>query len=376
MNGSRTPPGDRRFDAGRLARAIGAIIAAGGSTDAEARHVAASLVESNLQGHDSHGIGMVPRYVAAVLAGGLVANRQPRITADLGALLAVDGQRGYGQVIGDAAMRLAIARARELGSCVLALANTHHLGRIGQFAQLAVAEGLVSLHFVNVLSQPKVAAWGGTDARFGTNPCCIGIPLPGEPPLILDFATSVVAQGKLRVAHNKGEPVTPGLVLDDDGRPTTDPRYAVVAPFGAILPFGGHKGYGLALACELLGGALTGGATEQGVAPSGRAVVNGMFAVVVDPARLGTGNAFARDSAAFLAWLRDSRLAAGVDRVRIPGEPERESRARRMAEGVPVDDATWREIVAAAARVGVPADAVEALAGDAPEAGNAPAPVK
>jgi len=364
VNGSPAPSGDRRFDAGDLVRAIGAIIAAGGSTDAEAEHVAASLVESNLQGHDSHGIGMVPRYVAAILAGGLVANRQPRITVDLGALIAVDGQRGYGQVIGDAAMRLAISRARALGSCVLALSNAHHLGRIGQFAQLAVAEGLVSLHFVNVLSQPKVAAFGGTDARFGTNPCCIGIPLPAAPPLILDFATSVVAQGKMRVAHNKGETVTPGLLLDDAGQPTTDPRYAVVAPFGAILPFGGYKGYGLALACELLGGALTGGGTELGPAPSGEAVINGMFTVLVDPGRLGTADAFARDSAAFLEWLRASPLAADVDRVRIPGEPERESRARRMVEGVPVDTATWREIVAAAARVGVAPETVEALARD------------
>ena len=361
MNSPGAQADDRCFAAAGLVRAISAIIAAGGSADAEARHVAASLVESNLQGHDSHGIGMVPRYIAAVQAGGLVANRQPRITADLGALVAVDGQRGYGQVIGDAAMRLAIPRARALGSCVLALSNAHHLGRIGQFAQLAVAEGLVSLHFVNVLSQPKVAAFGGTDARFGTNPCCIGIPLPDEPPLILDFATSVVAQGKLRVAHNKGQAVSPGLLLDDAGQPTTDPRYAVVAPWGAILPFGGHKGYGLALACELLGGALTGGGTELGPPPAGHAVVNGMFTVLVDPVRLGTSGAFARDSSAFLAWLRASPLADGVDRVRIPGEPERESRARRLAEGIPVDAATWRDIVAAGSRVGVAADTVEAL---------------
>jgi len=365
VNSTRSPAVDRRFDAGGLIRAIGAIIAASGSADAEAQHVAASLVESNLQGHDSHGIGMVPRYVAAVQAGGLIANRQPRVTLDLGALIALDGQRGYGQVIGDAAMRLAIARARSQGSCVLALANTHHLGRIGQFAQLAVAEGLVSLHFVNVLSPPKVAAWGGIDARFGTNPCCFGIPLAGEPPLILDFATSVVAQGKLRVAHNKGEAVAPGLLLDDAGAPTTDPRFAVIDPFGAILPFGGHKGYGLALACELLGGALTGGGTELGTAPSGHAVLNGMFTVVVDPGRLGTADAFARDSAAFLAWLRESPVAAGVDRVRIPGEPEREARAQRLAHGVPVDATTWRDIVAAASRVGVAPDTVEALAGAA-----------
>ena len=159
MNGSRIPSGDRRFDAGRLVRAIGAIIAAGGSTDAEARHVAASLVESNLQGHDSHGIGMVPRYVDRGAApAGSSPNRQPRIALDARALLAVDGQRGYGQVIGDAAMRLAIARAqraRQLhrGARELAPPGPHR--RSGP--SWRSRPGLVSLHFVNVLSPPKVA---------------------------------------------------------------------------------------------------------------------------------------------------------------------------------------------------------------------------
>ena len=357
-------PENLRFDAPHLVRAIKAIIAAGGSADAEAQHVAASLVESNLQGHDSHGIGMVPRYVAAILDGGLVANQQPRITLDLGTLITVDGQRGYGQVIGDAAMGIAISRAREGGSCVMALANSHHLGRIGQFAQLAVAEGLVSIHFVNVLSRPMVGAWGGSDARFGTNPCCIGIPQTGEPAMILDFATSMIAQGKLRVAHNQGAPVKPGVLLDDQGDPTTDPRFAVVEPLGAILPFGEHKGYGLAIACELLGGALTGGGTEHGAKLPDSRVLNGMLSILIDPRRLGTAEAFARDSGAFLSWLRKSRPGPGVDRVRIPGEPERESRARRLAEGVPVDATTWREISGAAARLGIKKDAIDALARD------------
>ena len=369
MNASRWDSGSQRIEAARLVRAIRTIIAAGGSTDAEADHVAESLVESNLQGHDSHGIGIVPRYVAALLDGGLRANRQPRVTLDLAALVAVDGQQGYGQVIGDAAMRLAIARAREAGSCVMALANTHHLGRIGQFAELAVAAGLVSMHFVNVLSRPIVAAWGGADARFGTNPCCIGIPLPGEPPMILDFATSVAAQGKLRVAHNNGQAAPPGVLLDNHGRPTTDPRFAVIAPLGALLPFGEHKGYGLAIACELLGGALTGGGTEHGAAPPDLRVQNGMLTILVDPRRLGTADAFARDSRAFLGWLRQSRPAAGVDRVRVPGEPEREARERRSAEGIPVDAATWREIADAAARLGIARDALDALANIIPRSG-------
>src|SRR5438093_58595 len=249
------------FQAGPLTRAIEALVAAGGSEPREAKLVADNLVTANLTGHDSHGVGMIPRYIDALLEGGLEANRHPAATLDAGALLALDGRKGYGQAIGLEAMRMAIERAKQHGCCVMALGNTHHLGRIGHWAELAVQEGLVSIHFVNVISHARVAPYGGRDARFGTNPCCIGVPLPGGPPFILDYATSAVAQGKLRVAYNKREKVPPGRLIDNQGNPTDDPRYAVVPPFGAMLPFGEHKGYGMALACELLGGALSGGGT-------------------------------------------------------------------------------------------------------------------
>jgi hydroxycarboxylate dehydrogenase B len=156
------------------------VLHAAGSSAEEARRVADNLVMANLSGHDSHGVGMVPRYVEAVLEGGLRPNAAAKVTLDGGSVIAMDGQRGYGQVVGEEAMALGMARARESGSCVLALANSHHLGRIGHFAELATAQGLVSIHFVNVLSRPVVAPWGGGDGRFGTNPCCIGIPLNGR----------------------------------------------------------------------------------------------------------------------------------------------------------------------------------------------------
>lgn len=353
---------DHVFAAGALVRAIKAVIAAGGSSDLEAAQVASSLVESNLRGHDSHGIGMVPRYVQAILDGGLRANQHARTTLDAGSLLGIEGNRGYGQMIGDEAMRLAIARARENGTCVMMLANSHHLGRIGQFAEMATTAGLVSLHFVNVLSRPIVGPWGGADARFGTNPCSIGIPLPGEPPFILDFATSAVAQGKLRVAHNKGEAVKPGLLIDNEGRPTTNPTFAVDPPLGAMMPFGEHKGYGLAIACELLAGALTGGGTENGVPRGDKRVVNGMLTILIDPSRTGTADVFARESRSFLDWLRQSPVAPGFDRVGIAGDPERESRERRRATGIPVDETTWSDIGAAAEKLGLARSVVDELA--------------
>src|SRR6218665_3229891 len=210
-----------------LESATARILEAAGSRAAEAQKVAANLVLANLSGHDSHGVGMVPRYVDAVLEGGLKPNTSAKATVDIGTMLALDGQRGYGQVVGEQAMQMGIERAQQHGSCIMTVGNSHHLGRIGHFAEMAIAAGLVSLHFVNVLSRPVVAPFGGGDGRFGTNPCCIGIPLQGQEPFVLDFATSRVAQGKMRVAHNKGERVPEGTLIDELGRPTTDPGVVV-----------------------------------------------------------------------------------------------------------------------------------------------------
>ena len=352
----------RVFAAAPLARAIEAVLAAGGSDAGEARIVAANLLEANLKGHDSHGIGMIPRYVDALLEGGLKPNAHVEITLDGGALLTLDGCMGYGQVIGREAMALAIERARQHGSSVMALGRAHHLGRIGAWAEQAVAQGLVSLHFVNVISRSIVAPYGGGDARFGTNPVCIGIPLPGEPPFLLDMATSAVAQGKIRVAYNKGERVAEGLLIDDKGNPTTEAQYGVIEPFGALTTFGLHKGYGLAVAAELLGGALTGAGTWHSDDRSKRRVWNGMLTIVIDPKRLGKQAVFEQEAREFLKSLRRSPVAPGFDKVRIAGEPEREWQAKREKEGIPVDPATWDEILAAAGKLKLEAAAVERLA--------------
>jgi len=345
-----------------LLRAIEAIALAGGSEPEEATLVAENLVTANLTGHDSHGIGMMPRYVEALLEGGLHPNRQVEVKFDAGALLTLDGCAGYGQSIGLQATQMAIARAREHSTAIVALGNSHHLGRIGHWAEMAVAQGLVSLHFVNVQSFARVAPFAGADRRFGTNPVCIGIPLPGEPPFLLDMATSAVAQGKLRVAHNKRAKIPRGWLIDDQGNPTDDPRWGVLAPLGAMTCFGEHKGYGLAVACELLGGALTGGGVTDYDNKTQRRVLNGMISIVIDPARLGTQQAFAKDAKSFLAWLRASRAAPGHDRVRIAGEPEREYRAKRERDGVPVDEETWKEIRAAAAKLKLSPERIDALA--------------
>ena len=347
----------------RLHTAICQVVRGFGSSDAEVRAVAGNLIEANLTGHDSHGIGMLPRYADAFLQGGLTPNAQVSTVLDAGALLRLDGNAGFGQVIGAQAMALGIARAQAQGSCIVALGNSHHLGRIGAWAEQAAAAGLVSMHFVNVISRGIVAPFGGADARFGTNPFCAGVPLTGRPPVILDFATSMIAQGKTRVAMNKGELVPPDCLIDDQGRPTQQPRFTVVPPFGALLTFGGHKGFGMALMCELLGGALAAGMTQRDADASQRRVLNGMFSVLVDPAALGDRASFEAEALAFIDWVKASPPREGFDTVRIAGEPERAWRAQRSAEGVPVDATTWQEILAAAAELGVDAAAVQAAAG-------------
>ncbi|HVZ30818.1 MAG TPA: malate/lactate/ureidoglycolate dehydrogenase [Polyangiaceae bacterium] len=345
-----------------LREAVRALVERGGSSAREAELVAENLVLANATGHASHGVGMLPRYVDALLEGGLQVNRHVQVQLDSGPLLRLDGGSGYGQVIGKEAMELGSARAKEHGVCVVALAHAHHLGRIGHWAEQCLEQGLTSLHFVNVVTRPIVAPFGGLDARTGTNPVCIGIPRPGAEPIVLDFATSRVAQGKVRVAHNRGQQLPPGVLLDDRGEPSTDPKYGVGPPFGALLPFGEHKGFGLSLVAELLGGALTGGPTCREPASGKRRVLNGMFSVLLDTERLGTLPHFASEASAYIDWLRRSPVAPGEPGITLAGEPERAARRRALAEGIAIDRATWQEIRAAGEKLGLPGAELERLA--------------
>ncbi len=353
---------DHIFQLPQLTAAMRLLVQGFGSSPAEVDAVVNNLVTANLMGHDSHGIGMLPRYASAYLEGSLKPNASVTTVLDGGALLRLDGNVGFGQVVGAQAMSLGIERAQQHGSCIVALGNAHHLGRIGAWAEQAAAAGLVSLHFVNVISRSIVAPYGGGDARFGTNPFCAGVPLPGRPPVILDFATSVIAQGKTRVAHNKGETVPEGYLIDDQGQATTNPRYSVVPPFGALLTFGEHKGYGLALMCELLGGALAGGLTQHNDDTSKRRVINGMFSVLLDPHKLGAHPRFAAEAQAFIDWVQASPTREGFAPVQVSGDAERACLVHRTANGVPVDITTWQEILGAAQSLGVDPQRVQQAA--------------
>ena len=265
-----------------------------------------------------------------------------------------DGGMGYGHVLAREATEWGIARAHESGMAILALRRSYHLARLGTYGEMAAAAGLVAILFVNVVAgRQKVAPFAGSDGRMQTNPICIAVPAgEGRLPVILDFATSRIALGKVRVAFNEGRPVKPGTLVDATGTPTTEAGVMFAEPFGALLSFGEHKGSGLALMCELLAGALIGGPANDRLSPPRAGVINNLFGILVDPARLGELPVFRHEVDAVVAHLKASPPADPDQPVMVAGEPEARSRASRIATGIPIDETSWQEILAAAARSG------------------------
>ena len=343
------------IEAKELHRIAARIFEATGSEQEEAGIIADHLIEANLRGHDSHGVGLIPNYLDHLAKGTVFPNRKGRVVSESGSLIVYDGERAWGQVAAREAVLTGIAKARETGVAVVALRNPHHIGRVGTYGEICAGEGLVSFHFVNVTdARPAVAPWRGTDARFSTNPVCIAIPgAEPERPIILDMATSVIAMGKVRVARNKGEQLKPGTILDGAGRPTTDPAAMYGQPRGALRTFGEHKGYALAFVCEMLAGALCGSGTMRPERQGKGTATNGMLTIVIDPSRLIDREWLREEIAAMTPYITASPPANPDEPVLIPGDPERASRARRLAEGIPVDDETWRELAAAARTVNV-----------------------
>lgn len=333
-----------------------------GSEELEAQLVADQLIGANLTGHDSHGVGMLPTYVSGAARGRLQVNQHCTTVVDNGPLCVVDGNSGFGQVMGSEATQLAVSRAKAHGVAVVGLRNSFHIGRIGHWGEQCARAGLASVHFVNVAGHtPLVAPYGGADARFGTNPFCVAIPSSGDQPaVLLDMATSKIAMGKARVALNKGEPVPPDTLLDGQGRVTTDPAGMFVHPRqGALIAMGEHKGSGLAIVCELLSAALLGGLVMSEETMRANTVVNNMLTIAIDPQAIRGRDALADEAASYLAYVRASALREGFDEVLMPGEPEQRSRAAR-AGGIDVDDTTLGELRQAAVTAGA-GDAVEEL---------------
>ncbi|MCW3474255.1 malate/lactate/ureidoglycolate dehydrogenase [Limobrevibacterium gyesilva] len=341
------------------------IFRAAGCDQAEAERIGFHLVSANLTGHDSHGVIRTPRYVQYLREGKVVKGQTIKVVAESPTHAVVDGGYGFGQTVGPQAVDLGIAKAKAAGMCIVALRKSGHIGRIGDWGERAAEAGLVSIHFVNVENGELVAPFGGVSRRFSTNPFCVAIPSPdGQPPLLLDFATSLVAEGKVLVASNGGKKLPEGALIKADGELSTDPA-TLYGPLtqggprdpangeGAIRAFGEHKGSGLAFMCDILAGVLTGGGTS-GPVPGGKRglISNGMFSIYLDPAHFGA-QGFVAQARAFADYVKSSRPAATDGDVLVPGEPEARTRATRLQDGIPLQADTWANLVTTARNLGI-----------------------
>ena len=347
-----------------LTQYIAAMFEAAGCTAEEGARIAHHLIGANLAGHDSHGVIRVPRYILWLQEGKVVPGQTLEIEVESATHAVVDGGFGFGQTIGPLAVDLGISKAQAAGLSVIALRNSGHIGRIGDWAERAAAAGLVSIHFVNVAMGELVAPFGGVDRRFSTNPICIGAPQPGGDPLILDFATSSVAEGKVLVASNGGKPLPTGALIEPDGTLSTDPR-TLYGPIegthvrdsalgaGALRTFGEHKGSGLAFMCEILAGCLTEGGTS-GPIPGGKRtrIANGMLSIYLSPGSFGAEH-FQQAAREYTNYVKASRPATPGGEVLVPGETEARIRAVRLRDGVPLQATTWAAICATATGLGL-----------------------
>lgn len=337
------------------------IFAAAGCSDAEGARIGHRLVRANLTGHDSHGVIRIPRYVQWMRDGTIVPDQTIETVTESESFAVVDGRYGFGQSVGAQAVELGIAKAKANGVAIVALRNSGHLGRIGDWAELAVEAGLVSIHFVNVAGSLLVAPFGGTERRMSTNPVCIGVPLDDGPPLILDFATALVAEGKVLVAATGGKALPPDALIGPDGVPNTDPKTLygegdIHDPQGgrqgegAIRTMGEHKGSGLALMCEMLAGALTGSGCAG---PAERRIANGMLSIYIDLETLTADHDFGAEARAYVDFFTSARPAEADGEVLVPGEPERRRRVARLVDGLELPEQAWRDILSTAEALGL-----------------------
>ena len=337
------------------------IFASAGCSKEEGGRIGRYLVSANLSGHDSHGVVRVPRYASQKKSGTVIADVKVDVLVDTPVIAVVDGKYGFGQTVTPQAVQIGIEKCLKNGLSAVTLRNAGHVGRVGDWAELAAEAGLVSVHFVNASGRVLVAPYGGVERRFSTAPYCVGVPRPGENPLVLDFATSIVAEGKVLVTSQGGKKLPEGALIDPDGKPSADPHllygdYTPTGPrdhskgTGAIRAFGDHKGSGLAFMCEILGGSLSGtGATD----PKRGRFANGMLSFYVDPKVFDAEGFFPTDIAKYVSFVKSSRPATPGVEILVPGEQEVRTRAQRLADGVPLPDDTWAAIVETARSVGL-----------------------
>ncbi len=319
------------------------IYRAKGASEHEAKTVATHQVKANLVGHDSHGVIHIPEYVARIDKGHIVPGAPFVVEREAPCTAVINGNWGFGFVVTERAMDMAIEKAKTHGVAAITIHYQSHIGRLGDYSAMALREGMIGLITADSGAGPKaVVPFGGTGRRLGTNPICIGMPSDLEGPVLLDMATSAVAQGKISLARNRGEAVPPGWIIDKRGSATTNPEDYFDG--GAILPVGadqGHKGYGLSFMVEAFSGLLTG--LGFGIDPQAKHN-DGCFVSVFNVEHFRPLAQFKKEVAEFVQFIKTSPPAAGFDEVLYPGEIEFRTEQRRLKEGIFVEDETWEQI--------------------------------
>lgn len=342
------------IDSKKLKEISTSIFEAVGTPLENARWVADHLVQSNLSGHDSHGVIRVGQYVRAVDEGDVNPNAFPTCVRENATCASFDGQSSFGQVAVNTALDWAMKRATQNGSASVTVNNCYHSGRLGAYTSRAAQSGLVSIMMVNAGGGGQwVTPFGGKAGRISTNPISIGAPSPSEYPLVLDIATSVAPEGKVRGHHQNGKKIPEGWIVDGDGKPTDDPQSLYNKPPGALLPMGGevgYKGFGLAVMIDVLAGALSGAGccSSTNVSPQ-----DGIFLLVLDPKRFTDHQGFSQQVGGLIEHIKSCQTAPGFDEVFLPGELEHRTEQNRLREGIPLDEGTWAGIKQLADRLNV-----------------------
>ena len=344
-----------RLTADSLATFVERLFTASGVSIDEAKVVTANLVGANLRGHDSHGVLRVTQYLGFVRDGSYRLGVPLTIEKEGPAVVVCDGGWGFGQVQAHRLLDLVLPRAQTLGIAAGTVRNCGHIGRLGEYAERAADRGLILIATVNNNGAGhRVAPPGGRAGRLGTNPLCAAVPTD-DGPVVLDFGTSVVAEGKVRTYYADGKkPVPEGWLLGADGRPTTDPSVLYEPPLGTILPMGGaqgYKGFGLSLVLDMLAGGLTGGRTAHEGA--GSPIGNNVVFLVLDPEHFAGSEALVRESSGVADFVRSTPRSEGSDAIVLPGDPERKTLVERSAQGIPIDEGHWAKLVELARGLGV-----------------------
>lgn len=338
-----------------------AILVADGCRDDEAQIVAEHLVEANLCGHDSHGVVRIGRYHEWLNNGKLVANSRLTPLMQTDTFAHFDGNCGMGQWLAKETTSLGIQMAKTKGSGIVAMKRAGHVGRVGRYAEQACREGIISIHIVNVAGSRLVAPFGSSQRALSTAPIAIGVPNTEGDDFILDFATSLVAEGKALVSARGGAPLPNDALITEDGHLSGNPEVLYGESLnskvpnprvgsGALRTMGEHKGSGLAMACELIAGALTGAGANG---PTDHTFGNGMLSIFINPEYFGDQQGFIAEVAQYIDYVQQSTPAQGIDKVLIPGDKERMLSSKYRQNGITLPNGVVEDILSIASALNI-----------------------